>query len=381
MRVLLGWEIGANQGHLTCLRQLASDLTLNGHEVLVAVKAVPGPIPDVAGCATIFAPSWQKRFSTTQPQPRCATMGDILAMSGLLDGDNLGRVLAAWQRIFGEFQPDLVIGEYAPALLCAAMGRIRSISIGTGFTSPPAGLASFPILDSEGWHQAETVLMDNVNRNLKLVEAQVLDALPAIFQADTILLATWPKLDPYHALRKSEHYVQPSISSTMPEAPVAGGDEVFVYTYAAVTADNLFWKALVAPGYPVRVHLKDATPDHITTFRRLGISFEVDPLGFDRIAERSRLVVSHGGHGTICSALLSGLPIITAALDLEKRLNGTAVANLGLGSCIPFEGRAIRVAENIVKIYSDDDVMRASAQFANQARQIRTTNITQLVKK
>ena len=357
MRILLGWELGSNQGHLTCLRQLAGHLKLHGHDVLVAVRTGYKPNEDVAGCATIEGPAWSKAAPAGPgAQPPCASMGDILVASGLLTGGTLRRVVGEWRKVFQEFRPDVVIGEYAPALLCAARGRVRSISVGTGFTSPPAGGPAFPILNPNGQHWAEDSILRNINSNLRSIGDLRLDALPAIFRADNVLLATWPEMDPYRALRSSECYVHPSTSPTLPGTPGAGGNEVFVYSYASVKADSMFWKAVVAPGYPVRVHIRDAQPDHLATFRYLGIHYEPEPLGFDTVAKQSRMVLSHGGHGTVCSAILAGLPVLTAALDLEKLLNGEAAARMGLGQCIPFAGpRAIRVAECINDLLGDID--------------------------
>lgn len=369
MRILIGWELGSNQGHLTCIRQLANHLKLHGHELFIVVKPEANAPESIANCPTICGPAWTRAATAEQrPQPASASMGHILASSGLFERGVLKRVIGEWRKLFQQFQPDVVIGEYAPALLCAARGRIKSISVGTGFTSPPSMCSAFPVLNPDGLHQGESDIVREINKDLRSSGDGALEALPAIFKADTVLLATWPELDPYHALRSTEYYVHPSTSSILPDVPGANGDEIFVYSYNTVHSNSMFWKAVVAPGYPVRVHVRDASPEHLLTFRSLDIQFEAEPVGFDRIARNSRLVLSHGGHGTICTSMLAGLPILCAALDLEKSLNGNAAARMGIGLCIPFAGSAIQVAKALSDLWSDCAIADRSRNCARSLR-------------
>ena len=74
-----------------------------------------------------------------------------------------------------------------------------------------------------------------------------------------------------------------------------------------------------------------------------------------RIAERSRLVVSHGGHGFVSSALLAGLPHVVTPYDLEKQIHADRLVALGLGGQVALQAiRAAPFAESLARIHDDE---------------------------
>src|SRR5262249_51401106 len=138
--VLLAWELGAGFGHVVSLRNIAASLRPQGFRCVAAVQDV-GSAAAIArdGIEVLQAPAWG-------PAKSSATLGDRLGDSGLADPQALQQLLTAWQRIFDETKPDLVIADYAPAASLVARGRVPLALAGTGYSLPPAEMRTFPLL-------------------------------------------------------------------------------------------------------------------------------------------------------------------------------------------------------------------------------------------
>jgi len=327
-RILLGWELGAGTGHVVMLSRTAEALRACGHEAIFAVQHI-GAMP--AGSAAWQAPLWPQQLTTQARRAGSgpATMGDILAVLGLADGRAVAAMVTAWENILAVTRPHAIIAEYAPMLLVAANGRVPTLSTGTGFSLPPAYLPSFPTLTGQPAAVDEPKLLHTVNAALASVGRPTLPGLPALFTADRTLPAAFAEFDPYRSVRREGHGA-PSLSGAIAESR-GDGDELFAYMSGSETRPNAFWNGLVRSGVPVRVYDARLTPADRDVLERAGVTVEIGKVPFDRIVERSRIVMSHGGLGFVSSALIAGLPQIVAPFDLEKRLISASVVGLRLG--------------------------------------------------
>jgi hypothetical protein len=292
--------------------------------------------------------SGARRYSRTP-----ATLGDILARLGCDDPAIVSGLVQSWRLMLDQLRPDLVIGEFAPFLLSAARGRVPSICFGQGFSSPPPHLSSFPSLDGSAPTMDEQAVLAATNQGLEWARAEPLPALPALFAADAQVAATFEELDPYRGLRASA--VDAPILPQAPSELGGEGEEVFVYLPESVGADARIWDGLARSRLPIRVHQPRAPAANVERFAAAGFRFEPEPVSFDVITARSRLLLSHGGVGTLGSCLLAGLPQVICFYDLEKRLNGHAVAALGLGGHVPLHDiQPEPFAASLVRLYGDD---------------------------
>jgi rhamnosyltransferase subunit B len=333
VRALIGWELGANQGHITCIKLIADRLLTDGHDVAIALQQIDAGGLDLDPRIALWqAPVWP-RILVSMGQPASApvaTMGDILCRVGLNRQGALAAMVAGWDAICAAYQPDLIIADFAPALLCAAKGRYPTIRVGDGFTAPPGHLATFPSLTGAAPAFDEGAILDLVDADLAASGRAPLPGLPALFEADHELISSFALLDPYVNQRTSPHCA-PLIKPPLPDGVGGAGEEIFVYGFHRIDPSAALWDGLARTGKAVRVHLSNASSEHLARFKALGLKFEREPQPFTRIAARSRLVVSHGGHGFVSSALLSGLPQLITWFDLEKQLHGKAVASAGFG--------------------------------------------------
>lgn len=357
--ILIGWEFGGNRGHSIRISRIAERLRARGHRLSFALQRVDGLSPeDLKGGAAWPAPLTPRLLVNTS-KPRSgppATLGDIMTRLGLDSAEMIGPILKSWRQLFAAIQPDLVLAEFAPFMLTAARGRIPTLAGGTGFDTPPSAMPRFPSLTGQPPSHSEDEALDVMNRATAAAGCKTLDRLPELFHADIELPATFREVDAYSEWRTGA-LVRPALSVPYPEIAPPGGQEVFVYAPETLGVDAPLWKGLAKSRLPVRVHIPRVSAAYYQALREMGLMVEAEPVDFPLIGQRSRIVVSHGGHGFVCSALLSGLPQVVCHYDVEKLLHGRAVARLGVGGLVGLtQIDPDAFASSLVQIYRDDEL-------------------------
>lgn len=371
-RVLIGWELGGGRGHMQSMLAIAHALTARGHQVALAVQrldAATDPLP--AGATLLQAPLWPRLVVGAPDVPRHApvTLIDILARLGLDRPGTLTAMLAAWDGIIAAFAPRLAIGDFAPALIAAAHGRVPAVAVGPGFQTPPDDTAQVARLGGGEPGYDEAAMHDLIDADLRAAGREPLPALPALFRCDRRLIASIPELDPYGRPDGPDH-VPPAVGEWSAPAPKRG-DEVFVYAHGPIERFDAFWQGLVATGLPIRAHVPLAPPALRDAIARRGVIVERRPIPWPLIAARSRIAVNHGAHGTMCGLLLAGLPQLALPIDLEKRLHSDALARAGLGHSLPASNLPPeRLTEAVLALAADTKlaarVRRAAPRFARR---------------
>jgi UDP-N-acetylglucosamine:LPS N-acetylglucosamine transferase len=357
--VLLGWEFGGNRGHATSLLAIADALRKRGHRISFALQRVDALAPDQLHGAEVWPAPVTPRLliNTSRPnQGHPQTMGDIAARLGFDDAELMEALVRAWRQLLAAIRPDLVISDYGPFLLTAARERVPTVSVGTAFSTPPSVMEAFPNLGAEPPLIPEGDVLASVNMALARLDTPRLQRLPQIFEASRELGGSFTELDPYAASRV-DPLVAPMLRGGAPALAPSGGDEIFVYAPEQVRIEAALWKGLVQSGLPIRVHVANMDPHMQRGLAEMGLTVEPKPLPFARIAERSRLVISHGGHGFVCSALLAGLPQVICHFDLEKQIHANAITTLGLGGMVPMiqiEPEAF--AASLGEVYHNEDL-------------------------
>jgi hypothetical protein len=355
-RILFGWELGANRGHIERLLPMARRLLDDGHQVALALQQIDCIGVDRDPRISLWqAPVWPRLLinNIQDASRRVATMGDILAQLGLDRPGCLAAMISGWDAIFAAFTPDVIVADYAPALLSAGRGRIPTISVGDCFSCPPYQLDRFPSLTGTPNAYDEEMLLDTVDADLISVGRAPLSGLPALFAADHVMVGSFAELDPYRPLRVGT-YCAPSLKLPLADGGGGGGSEVFVYAYNRIDADNPIWSGLAATRRAVRVHMIDPKPLQLALFKRLGFLYEPKPVPFPGIARRSGMAVSYGGSGFTSACLVAGLPQLMMPFDLEKLLTARAVDTLGYGKMLSFSGvTADQVTEAVNSVATD----------------------------
>ena len=364
--ILLGWELGGNRGHAVRLAGVARLLRGHGHRISYALQRIDGLGPaDAAGDPVWQAPLTPRLLAGGRPSAEGSptSMGDILARLGMAEPGIVTAMMRAWHGLLDQLRPDVVLGDFAPFLLTAARGRVPTVALGIGFSQPPAGLARFPQLMDLPPSSDQEATLDGVNAGLAAAGCAPLAGLPEVFAADRLALEGFAELDPYAASRALP--LARPVPSDLPAAG-GGGDEIFVYGPERFDERSPLWNGLAAAGVPVRVHVSRSSAALADKLAGLGFAVEPEPLPFERIVERSRLLVSHGGHGFVSSGLAAGLPQVVCHYDLEKVLNGLAVTRLEVGGHAPLATiKAEAFGNSLAQLYRDE-ALAARARAAGE---------------
>jgi len=363
--ILLAWEFGANRGHAVPMLRIAEALRAAGHEISFAVQRLDALSPAEAAGAPVWQAPVSPRLLGGIGETRApAGFADVLARLGMDEARIVAAMVRGWRQVLAACRPDLVVADYAPFLLLAARGRLPTIAVGTGFSLPPAGMAELPLLVEGGQGVDQRVVLEALNAGLAEAGAEPVATLAATFGADRQLPATFAELDPY-----AEHRPTPPAYPLAPDFAASAGDgsEVFVYADARLPADSPLWQGLADSALPVRVHVPHMPNSLHAALLGRGFLVEPEAVPFAEIAARSRLVVSHGGHGLTCACLAAGLPHVVFYYDLEKLLTGLALARLGVGGHVSLPALEPRAfAESLVQVHRDD-AMLARARAAAPA--------------
>jgi hypothetical protein len=363
-KFLLGWEMGANRGHLVRMAGIARQLAAEGHDVAIATQRLSRAFDFPPGIALWQAPVWPRLLGNVGalggPVPN--TMGDILVRLGLDAQETLAELISAWRQIVAAVKPDAIAADFAPALLSAVRGRIPTVATGPGFDLVPGHLASFPSLTGQPAAYSEAETLDRANAGLARAGLEPLDRLPQMFAADHALCGTFAELDVYGQWRR-EPVVAPSVAHPVGEA--GAGEEVFLYADSTLMRTPALWEGLARSGLPVRVHAQGASTAQQAELARMGFKVEPTPIPFARIAEQSRVVMTYGGLGFVSSALAAGVPVVVVHYDLEKALTGQAITRMQLGGHV-YAGsvQPDAFATSLRQLYQNDSFQRRARELA-----------------
>ena len=225
--ILLGWEFGGNRGHALRLVQLADKLKARGHQVSFALQRVDAITPAEAKGSPVWPAPVSPRMLVNAGRPKTAspsTMGDILARLGFDDSAIVAAALRAWLQLMDAIRPDIIVAEYAPWLLMAARGRVKTVAAGTGFDAPPAEMPRFPSLTGKPPAIDEEETLAAVNAALDSVGMRRLAALPELFTATTQVAATYTDVAEPAGFTRIRYHVEIAADAP-PEDIVALVDE------------------------------------------------------------------------------------------------------------------------------------------------------------
>ncbi len=366
-RILLAWEGGAGRGHVVTLRVIAEALGPQPHyeaalcrmDHAAELSAVCGAVYPSAGLYLHAAP--RKALGW----PRTASWADFLGDLVFAFPERLKVQFDWWVEVLRSRRIDLVIADFAPISMLAARALgIPSVCVGTGYSAPPPGMTSFPILLPEYTTLVhdEAALLANTNAILAPFNLEPLGAFSDIYRASVSMPRTIRQLDPYDGLRASP--LLPPLNEAVPRGTGAG-DEIFVYFSTAETAYAPLVEALCGLDLPVRAYLPGADAQLLDRLVQAGVMVELAPVPVDQIAARSRLMLNAGQHGSLCMGLGLGIPQLTLPQHLEHLYHARRAFDLGVAEIVPYRswdaGQIIAVTR---EMYFDPDRAARSQALA-----------------
>ncbi|NJD86713.1 MAG: glycosyltransferase family 1 protein [Betaproteobacteria bacterium] len=376
MRVLFGWEIGENNGHLRPYLSLLEGLAGQGWEVAVAQRNTSVAAGELArlGFPVFQAPVCMNQFSGIASEP--ASHAEIYLGFGFAHAETLTGLVGGWRAILSTWRPDLVIANYAPAFLLAAhSAAIPAVRLGTGFDCPPhrpraPGLVPLTKAIDDRLERAEDLALRNANAALRAFGVEPVPHLGAVLEGSATLLATIPVLDPFRALRQEEQYVGPLPAAASAAAP-GKPPEVFASLRRDHPHAPKLIDALSGSRRRTWLYLPDATEAQCVTTSSDTLRVSREPFSLAAALSSRPAVVSYGGHSLGVSALLAGCPQLLLPVNGEQHSTAKLLADIGVGVCVGREEPRSRVATGLARVLDDEKIAESARSEAEALRPFR----------
>ena len=365
LRILIAWELGENYGHVLSLLPIATQLQARGHSVLVVAADVSlvGPLLQAAGVALVQAPLPPK----PNLQREIASFADILAAHGFGDCDALSALVGGWQHIYDQFRPDAVVVNHAPAALFAArLARIPTAAIGTGFELPPPR-SPYPCfrpwlnLPESALLEAEALILVNLRR-VCIAHNQPAPAVLSEMRADAQFLLTFAETDHYPDRGDATYSGPVGLQDHGLDAAWRDGArrKLFVYLWRSDQLAAILDRLRECDAQVICV-IPDIDPVLAATYRSCNFQVFRTAVKLAPLLSGCDLAITHGGHGTLSTFLLAGIPLLLIPTQLEQMLLSQRIQRAGFGL-------ALSLGE--VTGHFDEALKRmlAGAEFAIRAR-------------
>jgi UDP:flavonoid glycosyltransferase YjiC (YdhE family) len=331
-------------GHVFPAISLARALADRGHEVTIETWEERRQAVEGAGLDFVAAEEY-RMFPPPEPSSE--------------DGAHAAEAARALLPLLEEMRPDVVVSDIltlAPALAAEVAGVPRATLI------PHL----YPVLDPEMpffsvglrlprtalgrllWRAGQRALgigLEHGRRDLNVQRRRLGLAPLARFHGgispDLALVATYPQLEyPRHWPEEVRVTGPMTFELPHPEIELPPGEEPLVLVAPSTAHDSrnhLVRTALAAlAAEPVRVV---ATTNRVAPQKPIDVPANavlVDWLSYSQLMPAASVVLSHGGHGTVCRALGAGTPLLVTPFTGDMSENAMRVAWSGAGLSLPW---------------------------------------------
>lgn len=386
--ILFAWELGSNFGHVSRMLPVAEALRARGHRIEFALRELDrGQLAlRPHGFTPLQAPIWTGRPPSLLRAP---TFAGVLQHCGYHAAPPLAGLVTGWRRLYDLLAPDLVVLDHAPgAALAARIEDLPCARLGSGWfappdTTPPAFVEPWQPKSRHAIAMAESRVLGAMNAVLEAAGRPPLQRVTQVFRLKADLLTTFPELD-HFGVRTDLRYYGPTerpVSAAAPRWPDRIGPRIFAFIDATYVGFDALMRDLAAVGFPAIVYARVLSTSAARRLSQPALSVVTSPVDMDQAARDAALVICHAGHGTICSALLAGTPLLLLPRHSEQRLLSDRVVALGAAlmltatkAKIPDHAAAIRAllekpgftgaAGDFARRHRDHDVGAAATAIA-----------------
>ena len=368
-RILFAWELGSGLGHVLPYVSWASRLAQRGHDIVFAVRDLmrAGLLP---GCLTCLqAPL---RVAPVRPPVRVLSYPDLLHNNGWDDAGALTTLVRAWRALFDLVRPDLMVSDHSPtALLAARPLAVAKLICGSGFFVPPI---STPLPSLRPWAPvSRAVLLRREQRTLTIANSArgercpPLPRLSALFEADGVVLRTFPELDHYGGRDATDYWgVWSRCPGLAPDWGETGATRVFCYLRADPGMPVVL-SALAELDLTALIFAPTAGPALRRRFHSHRLQFVASPLDMEQTVRDCALGVCNANHATVARLLLGGKPMLLLPLTLEQLLVARNAERLGAARvALPPTADVVRAA--LVDLLRHSRYRSAAHAFAERYR-------------
>ena len=325
------------------------------------------------GAQVISAPvlGFGPHSDATPAHGSSATWGQYMADIGLCLPDLVRSHLRWWRDRIVESNASVLIADVAQLAILAAQGlqaegwQIETILAGTGYSTPPADLPTYPLLlpDVTQLGHDEAQILAQLNGVLTGEGIDPLPSYPAILRCDVPFATSIPLFDPYADARSAWPCLPPL--DDLPPLAQDGAEEVFVYVLTDTGRNPAVLGLLADLPLPRRGYIPGLGADQAQALTASGMILHDRPLPLSDIASRSRLFINLGQHGTLIMGALMGLPQVALTQHLEHLFHARKLEAQGV--CVirrPHQMAHEETRADILTAYHDDGMAATARALA-----------------
>jgi len=367
-RILLAWEGGAGRGHIVTLKTIAE--ALGDGFVYDAALCRMDYAAEIAPLCELAFPSAWLGFDATRRQaagnPNTATWAEFLGDLGFADSGRLIAQIEWWLATIEARQSSLMVGDFSPiAMLAARVAGIPMAAVGTGYSTPPAGMDEFPVLLDEHTTRIyrEVDLLAAVNAAMQHFGQPGYDCFSDIYRGVVSMPRTIAALDPYGPWRSQP--LLPPLNEALPRGSHKG-DEVFIYFSTDERNDPALMEVISGLDLPTRLYMPGIGDELAGGLNASGVIIEKSPVPLELIAERSRVMLHAGQHGSLCMALGLGLPQVAFPQHLEHVYHARRAAQHGTVTVFQRHQRDVAAIRQAIRsAHADADLARRAIALSD----------------
>ena len=379
MRIACAWELGAGLGHLGRIAPWVDALDARGASSVLAIRDLRA-----AADAKSFANGVVMQAPVLLHGPHNAgfeasSYAELLLNAGYGNPATLATLVLAWRNLLDATGARALIAEHAPtAILAARMMGLPVLHLGDGFTIPPPGALAFgdhAANQSQRYTRAAEWVIESVNHVLESEHQAPIACLDGLLQADIVVLATFRELDHYRPCTRDVGYAGhfefgPQKAFDWAQVP---GPRVLAYLKPTEPGFEGAIDLLGRLPMQTNIYASGLTRTN-TSGSGLGLNWSRHPLPAAAAVADCDLVICHGGHGMVCTALLAGKPLLMLPTGHEQLLTARNVEALGAGAWLHPTHDARQIKRALVRCIEDGRMQDAAGAF--RARYAKVTSMT-----
>jgi EryCIII-like glycosyltransferase len=380
-RILLGWEFGGGFAHIIRLKEIAKNIgKTHSCEFLFALKTPQnGVAVGVPSRSVIAAPAPRGPAGKIKVQAR-ETYGEYVSENLMFEEGAFASRLAGWEKIILDFDPHVIIAEYAPGLGLFARGRWPVLAVGNGYTLPPPEMAVFPALQklNRPLYATEPEIIDRLNKDLKKIGAQTIERLPQLNEADAYGLATIPTFDPYRSYRQ-HIYLGVEIPGGSP-TPLATGSGGIAYFHEDTQLREQVLDGLLGASTDTRVYFGSPLRRVLKKFAGSRVRAADAPFKLCDDMPGRAVAIHKGGLGFATAAIFAGVPQVILYSHEENWFTANAIVRAGAGAAAEYRSvTATSLSEAIDRVVALPVMRERALLLAEENAAYRNANPTQAI--
>jgi UDP:flavonoid glycosyltransferase YjiC (YdhE family) len=375
VRVVIAWELGTYLGHLERDLPVAQRLRDLGAQVQFVVSDLRTAEECLAPAGFPFLPSPPSRRTQRRPT-NTVNFSDLLLEMGYDDAIAVRARVRAWLELWKALSPDVILIDFAPtALLSARIAGIPTVSLGPGFTVPPArdpmpAFREVPPTPDSVLRAADMKVLKVVNEVCASFGHPAFETVGAWFDDTVAYIASFRELDPFGP-RDSARYVGPIYSKgRFREANWLGSRNTRVFAYLQPNLNGLdaILESLKESDHEIICVIPGASAEFARRYERRDFRLFSEPIELESLLAQADAVVGYGSAGMIANALLAGAPLMLFPVFMEQNLNATRAAQVGAAIVSTATPVRTQVTVALRKLFSDAKYKQAAQLFSEKYR-------------